>query len=72
MQEIKQQVDRLEWRVDSHEEQLSQLSQNTADLRSMLDSINKTLSQIKWLVIGGVVVYCFQQTGFAGLLELVR
>jgi len=56
MDDLKQHVDRLEWRVDAHDEQLRTLTAQAEGLRSMLDSINRTLMQSKWLVVGGAVV----------------
>ena len=46
MEELIPRVDRLEWRVDSHSEQLTRLNQQTADLKVELNNINKSLMQI--------------------------
>jgi len=70
MDDLKSQVDRLEWRIDLHEEQLRTLTANAEDLRSMLDSINRTLLQIKWLVVGGACVYWAQEMGLAEFIKL--
>jgi len=37
----------------------------------MLDSINRTLLQIKWLVVGGAVVYWGQTMGLFSALKLL-
>jgi len=71
MDDLKQQVDRLEWRVDLHEEQLKSLQDNAAELKEQLDCINKSLAQIKWLVVGGAVVYWGQAMGLGQFLKLV-
>jgi prefoldin subunit 5 len=71
MEELKQQVDRLEWRVDLQDEQLKMLTANANELRGMLDSINRTLLQIKWLVVGGAVVYWSQSMGLFSALKLL-
>jgi len=71
MEEIKQQVERLEWRVDLQDEQLKMLTANANELRGMLDSINRTLLQIKWLVVGGAVVYWSQSMGLFSALKLL-
>ena len=71
MEELKQQVDRLEWRVDLQDEQLKMLTANANELRGMLDSINRTLLQIKWLVVGGAVVWWGQSMGLGSFIKLV-
>jgi len=71
MEQIKQQVERLEWRVDLQDEQLKMLTANANELRGMLDSINRTLLQIKWLVVGGAVVWWGQSMGLGSLFKLV-
>lgn len=70
MDDLKSQVDRLEWRIDLHEEQLRTLTANAEELRSMLDSINRTLLQIKWLVVGGACVYWAQEMGLTEFIKL--
>ena len=70
MDDLKSQVDRLEWRIDLHEEQLRTLTANAEELRSMLDSINRTLLQIKWLVVGGACVYWEQEMVLAEFIKL--
>ena len=71
MEDIRQHVDRLEWRVDAHDEQLSTLTAQAEGLRGMLDNINRTLMQIKWLVVGGAVVYFAQEMGFSQFIKVM-
>jgi len=71
MEDIRQHVDRLEWRVDAHDEQLSTLTAQAEGLRGMLDNINRTLLQIKWLVVGGAVVYFAQEMGFSQFIKVM-
>lgn len=71
MEDIRQHVDRLEWRVDAHDEQLSTLTAQAEGLRGMLDNINRTLLQIKWLVVGGAVVYFAQELGFSQFIKVM-
>ena len=71
MEDIRQHVDRLEWRVDAHDEQLSALTAQAEGLRGMLDNINRTLMQIKWLVVGGAVVYFAQELGFSQFIKVM-
>ena len=46
MDELKQQVERLEWRVDLHEEQLKTLQDNATELKTQLDAINRSLFKL--------------------------
>lgn len=71
MDDLKQLIDRLEWRVDSHEEQLKLLQQNAVALKDQLDAINKSLLQIKWFVVGGVICWLSEQMGLLGILKLL-
>lgn len=71
MEDLKQQVDRLEWRVDLHEEQLTVLQQNAVALKDQLDAINKSLLQIKWFVVGGVICWLSEQLGLLNILKLL-
>lgn len=71
MDDLKQLIDRLEWRVDSHEEQLKVLQQNAVALKDQLDAINKSLLQIKWFVVGGVICFLSEQLGLLNILKLI-
>ena len=71
MDDLKQQVDRLEWRVDLHEEQLAALQRNAAAFNDQLAAINKSLLQIKWFVVGGVICWLSEQLGLLGILKLI-
>tara|TARA_Y100000287_G_scaffold186018_1_gene191311 strand:+ start:1937 stop:2158 length:222 start_codon:yes stop_codon:yes gene_type:complete len=71
MEELKPRVDRLEWRVDSHSEQLTRLNQQTADLKHELYNINKSLAQIKWIAVGAAIVIAGQSMGLGNFLKLV-
>ena len=71
MDELKQQVERLEWRVDLHEEQLTTLKDNATELKTQLDTINKSLLQIKWFVVGGGLVFFADTMGLTTLVKMV-
>jgi len=71
MDNLKQLIDRLEWRVDSHEGQLKVLQQNAVALKDQLDAINKSLLQIKWFVVGGVICFLSEQLGLVSLIKLL-
>jgi|14_taG_2_1085336.scaffolds.fasta_scaffold00180_24 hypothetical protein len=71
MDDLKQQVDRLEWRIDLHEEQLATLQKNAVVFKDQLDAINQSLMQIKWFVVGGVICWLSEQLGLLGILKLI-
>ena len=70
MENLKQQIDRLVWRVDAHDAQLKVLQQNAIALKDQLDAINKSLLQIKWFVVGGVICFLSEQLGLLNILKL--
>jgi len=69
--DIRQQVDRLEWRVDLHDEQLAASANAAAVFKGQLDAINKSLLQIKWFVVGGVICFLSEQLGLINILKLI-
>lgn len=71
MEELKPRVDRLEWRIEAHSEQLKTLQATTGELTLQLATINRTLIQIKWLAIGGAIVLSGQAMGIGTFLKLV-
>jgi hypothetical protein len=71
MDDFKPRLDRLEWRVDSHSEQLTRLNEQTADLKLELNNINKSLMQIKWIAVGAALVIAGQSMGLGNLFKLL-
>lgn len=71
MEDFKPRLDRLEWRVDSHSEQLTRLNEQTADLKLELNNINKSLLQIKWIAVGAALVIAGQSMGLGNLFKLL-
>jgi|TARA_R100000951_G_C2626485_1_gene176169 hypothetical protein len=71
MEDFKPRLDRLEWRVDSHSEQLTRLNEQTADLKLELNNINKSLMQIKWIAVGAALVIAGQSMGLGNLFKLL-
>lgn len=71
MEDLTPRVDRLEWRMEAHSEQLKRLHETTAELTVQLSTINRTLIQIKWLAIGVGIVLAGQSMGLGTFLKLV-
>lgn len=71
MEQLEHRVIKLELRVDDHAEELKKLQDISSDLRNSLASIEKTLSQIKYLAIGAAVVVVGQTIGIDKVLKLI-
>lgn len=71
MENIEHRVIKLELRVDDHQEELKKLQDISSDLRSSLNSIEKTLAQIKWLATGAVMVVLAQSLGIKEILKFL-
>ena len=70
MDNIKEFVTELKWRVDGHENEIAILKESSSDLKKTLDLIILTLKQIKWLAIGAAAVIFADKLGFMGMLKL--
>ena len=70
MEQLKESVTKLEWRVDGHENEIATLKETSSDLKKTLDMIILTLKQIKWLAIGAAAVIFADKLGFMGMLKL--
>ena len=70
MDTLQTEVAQLKWRVNTHDQRLKELHQSTTLLKSQLDAINKSLLQIKWFVVGGLIFWAADRVGLLGLLKL--
>jgi len=68
--ELKAIVSKLEWRVDGHDEELDLLRDESRELKAILNTITNTLKQIKWIAVGGALVFFSEQIGITGMLKL--
>jgi uncharacterized coiled-coil protein SlyX len=68
--ELEHRIIKLELKVDDHAEELKKLQDISADLRTSLAGIEKTLAQIKWITTGAVVAIVSQTMGLEKLLGL--
>lgn len=67
--ELEHRVIKLELRVEDHAEELKKLQDISADLRTALTSIERTLTQIKWLATGVAAAMVAQSMGIDKLLK---
>lgn len=63
-------ISRIEWRLDEHDEELKELKDTSKDLRTSLEEIRKTLFQIKWIAIGGGIVFIADNIGIMQALKM--
>lgn len=67
---MKEDVTKLQWRVDGHDSEITILKQTSVELKHTLDSIIELLRQIKWIAVGAGGVVFADQIGLMGILKL--
>jgi len=70
MEQLKEVVTELKWRVDGHENEIAILKETSSDLKKTLDLIILTLKQIKWIAIGAATAVFADNLGLMGMLKL--
>ena len=70
-EQIEHRVIKLELKVEDHADELKKLQDISADLRSSLSGIEKTLNQIKYLAMGAVLVVLTQSMGVTNVLKMI-
>ena len=68
---LENRVVRLEVRTDNHAEDIKELRDTTLDMKSTMHSIEKNLSQIKYLAIGALAVVLAQTVGLDKALKVI-
>jgi uncharacterized coiled-coil protein SlyX len=68
--ELEHRIIKLELRVEDHAEDLKRLQDISESLKKSLIGIEKTLSQIKWIATGAVVVIVAQTIGLDKAIKL--
>jgi len=64
-------MDRHEWILEQHEEDIKELHDSTVKMSESIASINLTLIQLKWLAYGGALAYLLQSVGFVDVVKSV-
>ena len=70
-EQIEHRIIKLELKVEDHADELKKLQDISADLRSSLSGIEKTLNQIKYLAMGAVLVVLTQSMGVTNVLKMI-
>lgn len=68
---LENRVVRLEVRTDNHAEDIKELRDTTLDMKSTMHSIEKNLSQIKYLAIGALAVVLAQTVGLDKAFKVI-
>jgi SMC interacting uncharacterized protein involved in chromosome segregation len=71
MQELENRLNKAEWTLELHENELQELRDTSDELRLSLRGIQQSLSQIKWVAIGVGLSYFAQQFGLSELLRFL-
>ena len=71
MHDLENRVNKVEWRLDQHNENIKELFDTSEELRVSLSGIHQTLVQIKWFAIGVAIVYLGDQFGLGSILKLL-
>jgi len=64
-------LDKIEWTLDRHDESITNLRDVSKELKTSLNSIERSLIQIKWFAVGGLAVIFADQFGLMGLLKAI-
>jgi len=64
-------LDKIEWTLDRHDESITNLRDVSKELKKSLNSIERSLIQIKWFAVGGLAVIFADQFGLMGLLKAI-
>lgn len=68
---LENRVVRLEVKTDNHEDDIKELRKSATDLSKAMASIEKNLSQIKYLAIGALAVVVAQTVGLDKAIKLI-
>jgi uncharacterized coiled-coil protein SlyX len=69
MEQIEHRVIKLELRVDDHASELEELKKTSDTLAATLASIERTLTQIKYLAMGAALVVVAQSMGIDKVIK---
>ena len=71
MSDLEIRVVKLEHKADNHDEDIREIRAENKRLDAALEDINKTLSQIKNIVLGALGFFILQQMGLVDFLKKV-
>jgi hypothetical protein len=70
-QDLETRVNRVEWTIERHDENIKELWDTSEELRKSLTGIHQTLVQIKWFALGFACLYMADQFGLSSIFRLL-
>lgn len=64
-------VNKVEWTIERHDENIRELYDTSEQLRISLSGIHTTLVQIKWFALGFTCLYMADQFGLSSIFKLL-
>jgi hypothetical protein len=69
--ELEHRVSKLEFETAHHKEEISEIKKEAKQTAASLLSIEKTLSQIKWIATGAIAIFVAQSVGLDKAVKLL-
>jgi hypothetical protein len=70
-QDLETRVNKVEWTIERHQENIKELWDSSDELRKSLIGIHQTLVQIKWFALGFSCLYMADQLGLSAIFKLL-
>lgn len=71
MNDLEKRVDKHEWILKTHDDELKTLKDNEEKMQSTLFSIQQNINQIKWLALGFIVASAASELGLLQAFKLL-
>tara|TARA_R100000742_G_C4205502_1_gene33364 strand:- start:117 stop:341 length:225 start_codon:yes stop_codon:yes gene_type:complete len=65
---IETRINRLEWSSEQHTQKIKSIDDATHNLKRSIYSIEKSILQIRWFVIGGISILVVMEMGLMEML----
>jgi len=69
--DLETRVNKVEWTIERHNENIRELYDNSEELRKSLTGIHQTLVQIKYFALGFSCLYMADQFGLSSIFKLL-
>lgn len=69
--DLETRVNKVEWTIERHQENIRELWDSSDELRKSLIGIHQTLVQIKWFALGFSCLYMADQLGLSTIFRLL-
>ena len=71
MSDLEKRVDKHEWMLKTHDDELRSLKDNEEKMQTTLFSIQQNLNQIKWIALGFIAATAASELGLVQALKLL-